>query len=153
MLNKLLPSPVIVNSVIITLKELPAGFTRINGWNGFLGRNLIEASGNNETREVVAEIFSHINRKVEWIPDETGFISPRVISMIINEAYYALEEKVSTKDEIDTAMKLGTNYPYGPFEWSEKIGLKNIHELLEALAKTGSRYQPAPLLKAEALQT
>jgi 3-hydroxybutyryl-CoA dehydrogenase len=152
LLKELEPVTVIVNSVITTLKELPKGFVRINGWNGFLKRSLIEASGNDEKKEIVAEIFSHFNRRVEWIPDVIGFVSARIISMIINEAYFGLEEKVSTKEEIDTAMKLGTNYPYGPFEWSEKIGLKNIYELLKALAKTESRYEPAALLKAEALK-
>ena len=72
------------------------------------------------------KILSLLNRKPEWVPDVKGFISSRIVSMIINEAYFALEENVSTKEEIDIAMKLGTNYPYGPFEWSKKIGLKNI---------------------------
>jgi 3-hydroxybutyryl-CoA dehydrogenase len=117
-----------------------------------LTRPFIEAAGTDDMKEIVAEIFSHINRKVEWIPDVTGFVSARVICMIINEAYYALEEKVSTKEEIDTAMKLGTSYPYGPFEWSRKIGVKNIFELLSVLAKTNARYEPAALLKDEALK-
>ncbi|TMI92961.1 MAG: hypothetical protein E6H08_11285 [Bacteroidetes bacterium] len=84
------------------------------------------------------------------MPDVKGFISPRVVSMIINEAYFALEENVSKKEEIDIAMKLGTNYPYGPFEWSKKIGLKNIAALLTELSKTEKRYQPADLLLKEA---
>jgi len=91
-----------------------------------------------------------LNKKIEWVPDIAGFISARVVSMIVNEAWFALEEEVSTKKEIDTAMKLGTNYPYGPFEWGEKIGLKNIYELLTVLSKTNSRYQPAALLQKEA---
>jgi 3-hydroxybutyryl-CoA dehydrogenase len=70
--------------------------------------------------------------------------------MIINEAYFALEENVSTKEEIDIAMKLGTNYPYGPFEWCKKIGLKNIAALLAELSQTEKRYQPARLLLKEA---
>ena len=70
--------------------------------------------------------------------------------MIINEAYFTLEENVSTKEEIDIAMKLGTNYPYGPFEWSKKIGLKNIADLLKELFITEKRYQPAALLLKEA---
>ena len=41
-------------------------------------------------------------------------------------AYLALEEHVSTKEEINTAMKLGTNYPFGPFEWANAIGANNI---------------------------
>ncbi len=66
--------------------------------------------------------------------------------MIINEAWYTLGDDISTKEEIDTAMKLGTNYPYGPFEWGEKIGIERIIELLESLAKTDSRYTVAPAL-------
>ena len=150
LLKQAVSFPVIINSVI-TQNELPKEFVRINGWTGFLKRTIIEASGGDDKREVVAEIFSHFNRRVEWIPDVNGFISARIIAMIINEAFFALEEKVSTKEEIDIAMKLGTNYPYGPFEWSEKIGLKNIYELLNTLAKTEPAYEPAPLLRREVL--
>ncbi len=46
--------------------------------------------------------------------------------MIVNEAFFAFGEKISTIEEIDMAMKLGTNYPNGPFEWAEKIGIENI---------------------------
>jgi 3-hydroxybutyryl-CoA dehydrogenase len=74
------------------------------------------------------------------VPDEIGFITPRVVSMIINEAFIALKEGVSTKGEIDTAMKLGTNYPYGPFEWAEKIGVEKIKSLLDKLSMQEKRY-------------
>lgn len=67
--------------------------------------------------------------------------------MIVNEAFFALGEGVSTKSEIDVAMKLGTNYPYGTFEWCERIGLEKVHNLLEKLAKTDSRYSVAPAMK------
>jgi 3-hydroxybutyryl-CoA dehydrogenase len=77
-------------------------------------------------------------------------ITPRVIATIVNEAYFALEQNVSTKEEIDIAMKLGTNYPMGPFEWSRKIGLKNIYSLLQKLSLTNERYQPCELLRTEA---
>ena len=70
--------------------------------------------------------------------------------MIINEAYYTLQDKISTKAEIDIAMKLGTNYPHGPFEWSSLIGLKNIYELLTVLSKTDTRYTASDLLMKEA---
>ena len=79
-------------------------------------------------------------------------IAARVIAMVVNEAYFALGDGVSTKSSIDTAMKLGTNYPYGPFEWSEKIGLKKIYALLNKLNETDSRYIPAPNLQKEASQ-
>jgi 3-hydroxybutyryl-CoA dehydrogenase len=66
--------------------------------------------------------------------------------MIINEAYLSLEEGVSSKEEMNTAMRLGTNYPYGPFEWAEKIGMEHIARLLQALSRQQVRYAPAPLL-------
>jgi 3-hydroxybutyryl-CoA dehydrogenase len=113
---------------------------------------MVEAATQQENHKaIVVEIFSQLNKTVKWVPNVNGFISPRVVSMIINEAYFALQEKVSTKENIDTAMKLGTNYPFGPFEWSNRIGLKNVFDLLNSLSKSNPRYQPAPLLKEEAL--
>jgi 3-hydroxybutyryl-CoA dehydrogenase len=78
-------------------------------------------------------------------------VSARVISTIINEAFLTVEENVSVEKEIDTAMKLGTNYPYGPFEWGEKIGLDKVVSLLEVLEKEQNRYKPCPLLKNKIL--
>jgi 3-hydroxybutyryl-CoA dehydrogenase len=150
-LKQLHPAIVIVNSVIHAADTLPENFIRINGWPTFLKRSVIEASCNDSTLKQTAEkVFTCFNKTTEWVPDVPGFISARVISMIINEAYFTLDEKVSTKEEIDTAMKLGTNYPFGPFEWSEKIGLKNVYDLLKALAQTSSRYTPSLLLQKEA---
>ena len=90
-----------------------------------------------------------INKQIITVKDEPGLIAARTIAMLINEAYFALGEDVSTKEEIDLAMKLGTNYPYGPFEWSKKIGLKRIYMLLEKLGKTDNRYAIAPAMKSE----
>ena len=85
------------------------------------------------------------------MPDIAGFITPRIVVSIINEAHIALEEKVSNETEIDTAMKLGTNYPYGPFEWNELIGPEKVYNLLDALSKEHERYRPCELLKQKAL--
>jgi 3-hydroxybutyryl-CoA dehydrogenase len=150
-LTNYLTKPVFVNSMTKTIVEIGLPVIRINAWPGFLKRNTAEVSIADEVNKNKAEkILSLLNRKAEWVPDVKGFISPRIVSMIINEAYFALEEKVSKKEEIDIAMKLGTNYPYGPFEWSKKIGLKNIAALLTELFKTEKRYQPADLLLKEA---
>jgi 3-hydroxybutyryl-CoA dehydrogenase len=150
-LTALQPSVIIINCVEVTLSELPAGFIRLNGWNSFLKRPVAEMAGNGENKIIAEKIISCFNKTTEWVADVPGFITARVISTIINEAYFTLAEKVSTKEEIDTAMKLGTNYPFGPFEWSEKIGLKNIYGLLLLLSKTNSRYTPSDLLQKEAL--
>ena len=150
-LNNYLTKPVFVNSMNKTIVEIGLPFIRINAWPGFLKRNIAEVSIADEVNKNKAEkILSLLNRKAEWVPDVKGFISPRIVSMIINEAYFTLEENVSTKEEIDIAMKLGTNYPFGPFEWSKKIGLKKIAGLLKELSITENRYQPSSLLLKEA---
>ena len=151
LLRSLSPKPVVVNSVIYTLTETHPSFVRINGWSTFLQTGCVEASAANEQhKNNVADVFQQFNKQLEWLPDEPGFVTPRVISTIVNEAYFALSEGVSTKEEIDIAMKLGTNYPYGPFEWSEKIGLKNIAALLHQLSKQQPLYEPCGLLVQEA---
>jgi len=150
-LNNYLTKPVFVNSMNKTIVEIGLPFIRINAWPSFLKRNTAEVSIADEVNKNKTEkILSLLNRKAEWVPDIKGFVSSRVVSMIINEAYFTLEENVSTKEEIDIAMKLGTNYPYGPFEWSKKIGLKNIAGLLTELSITEKRYEPASLLLKEA---
>ncbi len=139
--------PVFVNAVLAASAELPINCIRINAWNGFLERELTEIATNQ--KEVATEIMNALGWKFQFAPDEPGMIVPRTIAMIINEAYFALGDKVSTKAEIDIAMKLGTNYPFGPFEWSEKIGLHKIYQLLKKLSVADSRYLPAPELEQE----
>ncbi len=143
---------ILVNSVIQTLIHFPENFVRINGWPTFLKREIVEVAANDETlKKKTEQVCSILEKKVEWVPDIAGFVTPRVVGMIINEAYFALEENVSTKEETDIAMKLGTNYPYGPFEWAQLIGLKNVFSLLETLSQSQYRYKPCTLLKQEAL--
>jgi len=151
MLSSLLPRPVFVNSVINTLDEIGFPFIRINAWPTFFEREIWEIAVNAKpAAESAINFFEKLNLNFQITPDITGMISARIIAMIINEAYYTLQENVSSKDEIDIAMKLGTNYPFGPFEWSRKIGLKNIYELLLALEKNDHRYIIAALLAQEA---
>jgi 3-hydroxybutyryl-CoA dehydrogenase len=141
---------VIVNSVVSTLAEIRFSFVRINAWPTFLSSSLIEAASMDDEKKTLAEnVLRIFNKKIEWVPDEPGFITPRITSMIINEAFFALSEGVSTKEEMDTAMKLGTNYPYGPFEWAQKIGLNKIATLLNRLSLQQTRYKPCALLLEE----
>ena len=142
--------PVFVNSVTATLNQLPDSVIRINAWPGFLSRNIVEASiADTEVKQSAEEIMACLNKKIIWVPDTAGFVSARVIVCIINEAYLTLGEEVSSKVDIDTAMKLGTNYPFGPFEWCEKIGLKNVFSLLNIYSKQKQGYEVAPSLIKE----
>lgn len=149
-LKRLLPKPVIVNSVSYTTKKTGVDFIRINAWPGMMQRSVIEVALPSTINEaIVKDIFEQLQWNYMIVPDIAGMITARVLATIINEAYYTLGAQVSTREEIDIAMKLGTSYPYGPFEWSEKIGLKRIYELLAELSKVDERYTPAPLLTAE----
>lgn len=143
--------PVFVNAVNKTCRDIgKPNYIRLNGWNGFINRETIELACNDSpTQQKAGLILDKLSWKFAWVKDDYGFVTARIIAMIINEAYYALEENVSTKDEIDIAMKLGTNYPYGPFEWSRKIGLQNILGLLNKLAKENKRYTISTLLVHE----
>jgi 3-hydroxybutyryl-CoA dehydrogenase len=144
-------SIIIVNAVIPTLTEIGAQFVRINAWPGFLNRSLVEAAANEENRNKTEALFVALGRKAEWVPDISGFITARVVATIINEAFFALEENISTEAEIDIAMKTGTNYPFGPFEWAEKIGVIAVYSLLAGLSTEESRYLPCKLLEKKAL--
>ncbi len=130
---------------------------RINGWPGFLERTIHELAVLKELsadklaalKDQLTALYEKLGRDYRFVPDTPGMISGRILATIINEAYYTWEEEVSTREEIDIAMKLGTNYPLGPFEWGREIGLEKIAGLLTALSRNNGRYTPAKsLLKA-----
>jgi len=97
----------------------------------------------------VKKLFENLGKEVFIVTDRVGMISLRIISMIINEAYLVLQEGTSNKEDIDIAMKLGTNYPFGPVEWSEKIGVDLIYNILKSMSDEfgDDRYRITPLLK------
>ena len=140
--------PVFINSMAATLAENnhSKNIIRINAWPGFIEKDLWELAG-----KISAEaeyILQKLNNRYIVVPDEPGFVSARIIAMIINEAYYAFDEKVSSKTDIDIAMKLGTNYPYGPFEWCDRIGVQEVCALLAKLSLTDNRFLPSAGISA-----
>jgi 3-hydroxybutyryl-CoA dehydrogenase len=146
MLAKLLPKPVFIHSVTDTLERIHPNLIRINGWPGFLKGNCLEASANEEMKIKAGQLMGD---GLIFVKDSPGFVSARILAMIINEAYFTWESGTSSKEEIDIAMKLGTGYPYGPFEWGEKIGLARIAELLKRLSIEDPVYELAESLISE----
>lgn len=94
---------------------------------------------------------------IDYLPveDRVGMVKPRIIFMIINEACYTLQEGTASIEDIDMAMKLGTNYPFGPFEWCDKIGITSVFETLAAMYEDtkDERYKICPLLKTKYLKS
>ena len=104
------------------------------GMPSFLDRELLEVSVRDENDLAKLNAVCHgLNTNYKVVADRVGLVTPRVICMIINEAYYTFQEGTATREDIDLAMKLGTNYPFGPFEWAQRIGVKNVCELLMAV--------------------
>jgi len=115
----------------------------------FINRPMAEINGNSTKIEVVC--LEKLGWQIQWVDNRVGMVTPRVICMIINEAYYTVQEGTASKEDIHIGMKLGTNYPKGPFEWASEIGIKNVYKTLLAVYKDTleSRYKVCPLMKKE----
>lgn len=91
--------------------------------------------------------FESLGKEAVTVNDTVGGVLPRVVASLINGAAFAVMEGVATPRDIDQAMKLGTNYPHGPLEWGDEIGLDQVLGIMNALYEVhGERYRPAPLL-------
>ena len=104
----------------------------------------------NGSRSSIETLFSQLELSPLYIRDiELGFTFPRILSMIINEAYFSLEDELASDEDLDRAMKFGVNYPLGPIEWSQEIGTFPIVMLLDELYQvTGEpRYRVSKLLR------
>lgn len=101
-----------------------------------------------------AEFFASIGMEISVVDDRAGMVMPRIVCQLINEAYFALTERIASPEDIDTAMKLGSGTPEGPVAWAGRIGFRTVVELLAAVAReTGEeRYRVAPLLRRLALE-
>ncbi len=105
--------------------------------------------------EAAKTYFRAMGKQVEWVPgDAPGLVLGRIICQIVNEAHFAVGEGVATPQDVDTAMRLGFNYPRGPFEWAEAIGPARVVSVLDALrSELGEeRYRAAPSLRRAAIE-
>lgn len=102
-----------------------------------------------EHRLHTTQFLQSLGIQTETIQDIVGFVAPRIVAMLANEAAFALMEGVSSAKEIDDAMRLGTNYPKGPLQWADEIGIDVIVALLDALFAEyhQERYRACRLLR------
>jgi 3-hydroxybutyryl-CoA dehydrogenase len=119
----------------------------------FAARSLVEMAPTPQTSAAALgqsrEFFARLKKEIAVIQDRVGMVLPRMVCMVINEACFAAGESVASPADIDTAMKLGTNYPFGPLEWASAIGFQQVSAVLEALHRDlgEERYRIAPLLR------
>jgi len=102
-----------------------------------------------ETYGAVRNLSVELSKTPVEVRDVPGFISNRVLQMMINEAIYCLYEGVASPADIDTVMKLGMNHPMGPLQLADFIGLDTVLAIMETLYEgyADSKYRPCPLLR------
>jgi 3-hydroxybutyryl-CoA dehydrogenase len=101
-----------------------------------------------ETAEVIEQVARLMGKETVVINEFPGFVTSRISALVGNEAFYMLQEGLGAPEEIDKAIKLGLNYPMGPFELGDLVGLDTrLNNLRYLHEKLGEKYRPAPLLE------
>jgi 3-hydroxybutyryl-CoA dehydrogenase len=156
----------IPSDALLLTAALPTSVTQAAAWVDNPGRvvgfgllppiepdGIVELAAAMQTRpeamQQAVDFWRSLGYEALEVADGPGLIRARVVSCLINEAVCALMEGVATAEDIDQAMKLGANYPFGPLEWADRIGLDTVLGIMTGLfAEWGDdRYRPSPLLR------
>jgi len=100
-----------------------------------------------ESLELAQDLFETIGCGVALVEDRAGLFLGRTVGSVVNEAVYVVQEEIATPEDVDLAMRLGTNYPRGPIEWGQEIGGDRIARILRRLAaQDGEQFGPSRAL-------
>jgi 3-hydroxybutyryl-CoA dehydrogenase len=107
------------------------------------------AATSDATYEATRGLAAKMGKTTVVSKDYPGFIVNRILIPMLNEACFALMEGLGTAEDIDTAMKLGTNQPMGPLQLADFVGLDTVLYIAEVLHKGlgDDKYRPCPLLR------
>ena len=100
-----------------------------------------------DTLELAQDLFETIGCGVALVENHAGLFLGRTVGAIVNEAVYAVQDEIATPEDVDLAMRLGTNYPRGPIEWGQEIGGDRIRRILQRVAaEDGAAFGPSRAL-------
>jgi 3-hydroxybutyryl-CoA dehydrogenase len=107
------------------------------------------AATSDETYQVTRALAEKMGKTTVVSRDYPGFIVNRILIPMLNEACFAVMEGIASPEDIDTAMKLGTNQPMGPLQLADFIGLDTCLYIAEVMHKGlgDDKYRPCPLLR------
>jgi len=102
-----------------------------------------------QTVKTSLDFVKSLGKETVVVKDSPGFVTNRIITLVMNEAAKLLEENLASIEDIDRIEKLSHNWPMGPFELADMVGIDVLVDLLEGIyQQTGwERYKPAPILK------
>lgn len=160
-LDSICPPEVIFasNTSALSISELASATTRPDRFVGlhfFIPApvmKLVEiikgAATSEETYLVVQRLAADLGKTAVTVMESPGFVVNRILIPMVNEAIYLLMEGVASAEDIDTAMKLGSNHPIGPLALADMIGLDVVLFIMDTLYAefADSKYRPCPLLR------
>jgi len=102
-----------------------------------------------ETLNISLKFVNSLDKEPVVVKDSPGFITNRIMPLFLNEAVKLYEDGLATIEGMDKITKLSFNWPMGPFQLIDLVGIDIVHDMLESVyQETGwERYKPAPLLK------
>lgn len=133
--------------------DRPDRFVGMHFFNPAPVMKLVEVVRGSETSDETVEFAMQLSRKLGKEPVEVkesaGFVVNRLLVPMMNEAFNLLLESVASPEDIDKAMKLGTNMPMGPFELADFTGLDVGLAVMEVLQRESGdpKFRPSPLLR------
>jgi 3-hydroxybutyryl-CoA dehydrogenase len=118
----------------------------------FPEKKLVELIGGERTADdamaVARDLFEKLQFTVVIAQDRSGRVLNRVVASMINEAVYVSMYNLAKMEDIDQMMRLGANFPMGPFEYADAVGLDRVLKTWEWLTEEiGPQYLPCPLLR------
>ena len=97
--------------------------------------------------------FATLGKHTVWVADAPGLVLGRIVCQVVNEAAFAVAQRVGSAADVDAGMVHGLNYPRGILGWADSIGLDHVLAVLDGLyeERREERYRAAPLLRSLAM--